>query len=145
MGERFFVKQIHICPFDRTDLGKLSPKINEYPARYCIIDEEKQIAIDIELKLKYDYVETISWLNFINQSYEKIQDDKRVAVCPYRLMNDNDFDLVEAIKIINNLKNGYEYPDGNETYNNQQYLEYIALEKAKEEKLRIKKIGKKRK
>ena len=145
MGERFFVREIHVCPFDRTDIGKLRPNLEEYPTRYCVIDKEKQIAIDIELKLKYDYIETISWLHFVNQSYEKIKEDKRVAVYPYKLINDNDFDLVEAIKIINKLKKGYEYPDGNELYNNEKYLEYINEEKIKKDNRKTKKLGKRKK
>ena len=125
MGERFFVREIHICPFDRTDIGKLKPNLADYPARYCVIDMEKQIAIDIELKLKYDYIETVSWLHFVNQSYKKIKGDKRVAVYPYKLINDNNFDLIEAVQIMNQLKNNYEYPDGNEELNNEQYLKLI--------------------
>ena len=51
MGERFFVREIHICPFERTDIDKIKPNLDDYPARYCVIDSDKQIAIDIELKL----------------------------------------------------------------------------------------------
>lgn len=137
MEERFIVREIHICPFDRESIGKLKPKLEEYPPRYCVIDKEKQIAIDIELKLKYDYIETISWVHFVNQSYKKIQDDRRVAIYPYKLMNEDSFDLVEAVKIINQLKNNYEYPDGNEVYNNEQYLEHI--NKETKEKSNVKK------
>lgn len=144
MEERFSVKEIYICPVERPSVGVLKPNL-EYPTRYCVIDEEKEIAIDIKTKLKYDYIRTMSHLYFISQSYEKIKGDKRVAIIPFKIMNDNNYDFVEAVKIINKLKSGIEFQDGNEVYNNKQYLEYIKQEALEEQKKqsKVKKITKK--
>ena len=129
MGERFFVKEIYICPFDRVQPGKLKPNLKDYPTRICVIDDEKEVAIDVKTGLKYDYIKTTSHLYFLSQSYEKIKEDKRVAVLPLMLINDDSYDLREVVKIINRLKRNENFQDGNEAYGNEQYLEYINQEK----------------
>lgn len=129
MGERFFVKEIYICPFDRVQPGKLKPNLKDYPTRICVIDDEKEVAIDVKTGLKYDYIKTTSHLYFLSQSYEKIKEDKRVAVLPLMLISDDSYDLREVVKIINRLKRNENFQDGNEAYGNEQYLEYINQEK----------------
>lgn len=154
MGERFFIKEIHICPFDRTDIGKLKPNLVDYPTRFCVIDEEKKIAIDIKTRLKYDYIETVSQVHFLSQSYKKIVGDRRVAVFPYKNLNYNDDYLIDAVDIVNQIKNNKEFQDGNDVYGNEQYLEYLKQEKEIEqeelidyqlERQTTKKIGKRKK
>ena len=151
MGERFFIKEIYICPFDRVQPGKLKPNLKDYPTRICVIDDEKEIVIDIKTGLKYDYIKTTSHLYFLSQSYKKIKEDKRVAVFPLMLMSDDSYDLREVVKIINRLKRNETFEDGNEVYGNEQYLEYINQEKEIEEekyqntRQKTKKIGKRKK
>ena len=150
MSKRFVVNEIHICPFERIRPGILKPNIKDYPTRVCVIDEEKQIAVDIKTGLKYDYVPTISNLYFLSQSYEKIHDDKRVAVFPLLLLGNDSFNLLnEAEDIKQKLANDYEFKDGNEVYGNEQYLEYIKQEKEIEAEVqesgKTKKLGKRKK
>ena len=49
MQERFNVCEIHICPVYKEENGFRPDKA--YPTRYCVIDKERQIAIDIKTKL----------------------------------------------------------------------------------------------
>jgi len=137
MNERFSIKKIHICPFDVTDLGHLRPDLS-YPTRFCVIDNEKEIAIDIKTKLKYDYIPTVSQVNFLSESYKKITKDKRVAVISYATLNYNEINLEDVSKIIDDLKNDKEFIDGNEFFNNQQYMDFINQEQIKEKNQKTK-------
>lgn len=127
MEERFSIKEIYICPIHKIGEKFLKPDTN-YPTRYCVIDEENEIAVDIKTKLKYDYVKTISNLYFINKSYEKIKDDKRLAILPFATFFVDEEYFVEGNFIIDQLKDGVEFQDGNEVFNNEQYLEYLNQE-----------------
>ena len=124
MEDRFKLEEINICPIHKIQEKFLKPDTN-YPTRYCVIDEEKEIAVDIKTKLKYDYVKTISNLYFINKSYEKIKDNKRLAILPFATFFVDEKYRVEGNFIIDQLKNGVEFQDGNEVFNNEQYLEYL--------------------
>lgn len=130
MQERFNVCEIHICPVYKEDNGFRPDRT--YPTRYCVIDRERQIAIDIKTRLKYDYIETMSHLYFVCQSYKKIKGDNRVAILPYAPISYDNCDLEEAKSIIEQLKNNVEFLDGNEVYDNKAYLEYLKNEAIKE-------------
>jgi hypothetical protein len=130
MQERFDICEIHICPVYKVG-ESFKPDI-EYPIRYCVIDKEKEIAIDIKTKLKYDYVKTMSHLYFMSQSYKKIKGDNRVAILPYAPLSFDNCDLDEAKKIKEQLENNVEFQDGNEVYDNKAYLEYLKQEALKE-------------
>lgn len=146
MDERFNVCEIHICPVYK--VGDSFKPDREYPTRYCVVDEEREIAIDIKTKLKYDYVKTMSHLYFISQSYKKIKGDNRVAILPYASLLSDGYDRPEAISIIEQLKNNVEFQDGNEVYDNKSYLEYLKEETLKESqnnKNKIKIFGKRKK
>lgn len=146
MDERFNVCEIHICPVYK--VGDSFKPDREYPTRYCVVDEEREIAIDIKTKLKYDYVKTMSHLYFISQSYKKIKGDNRVAILPYASLLSDGCDRQEAISIIEQLKNNVEFQDGNEVYDNKSYLEYLKEETLKESqnnKNKIKIFGKRKK
>lgn len=146
MDERFNVCEIHVCPVYKVG-DSFKPDI-EYPTRYCVVDEEREIAIDIKTKLKYDYVKTMSHLYFISQSYKKIKGDNRVAILPYASLLSDGCDRQEAISIIEQLKNNVEFQDGNEVYDNKSYLEYLKEETLKESqnnKNKIKIFGKRKK
>ena len=146
MEERFIIAEMHICPVYK--VGNNYKPDMEYPTRNCIIDNEKEIAIDIKTKLKYNYIITKSHLYFLSQSAQKIKGDNRVAIFPYASILYTGYDQNEAREIITKLKNNEEFQDGNEVYGNEQYLEYIKQEKEKdvEQQLgKIKKIGKRKK
>ena len=146
MDERFNVCEIHICPVYK--VGDSFKPDREYPTRYCVVDEEREIAIDIKTKLKYDYIQTMSHLYFISQSYKKIKGDNRVAILPYASLLSDGYDRPEAISIIEPLKNNVEFQDGNEVYDNKSYLEYLKEETLKESqnnKNKIKIFGKRKK
>ena len=146
MDERFNVCEIHICPVYK--VGDSFKPDREYPTRYCVVDEEREIAIDIKTKLKYDYIQTMSHLYFISQSYKKIKGDNRVAILPYASLLSDGYDRPEAISIIEQLKNNVEFQDGNEVYDNKSYLEYLKEETLKESqnnKNKIKIFGKRKK
>ena len=137
MEDGFFITEMYICTFSK--VGELlKPNINEYPMRFCVLDDVSKIAIDIESGLKYDYVETMSMLYFINNSYLKIKDNKRVAVFPTKLIDIEPNIKNEAHKIIAKLKNGVEFNDGNEVLDNENYLKSVT--KKQKEKVKVKKI-----
>ncbi|MBQ2946520.1 MAG: hypothetical protein IJE04_01540 [Bacilli bacterium] len=130
MDEKFIVTKIHICPVYKVG-DSFTPDM-EYPTRYCVIDEEKQIAIDIKTKLKYDYVKTVSHLYFSSQSNKKIKGDNRVAIFPYTSISYNGCDMNESRKIIEQLKSNEKFQDGNEVYDNKSYLEFLKQEALRE-------------
>jgi len=147
--KRFRVSEMHICPVYRIGTN-FKPDL-EYPTRYCVIDNEREIAIDIKTKLKYDYVKTMSNLYFLSQSFEKIKGNNRVAIFPYANVNFDKYDIADVSIIIEQLKKDEQFQDGNEVYNNEQYLEYLKEEKLIElnqstsNKEKTKKLGKRKK
>ncbi|MBR6690551.1 MAG: hypothetical protein IKL65_04405 [Bacilli bacterium] len=149
MEKRFRVSEMHICPVYRIGTN-FKPDL-EYPTRYCVIDNEREIAIDIKTKLKYDYVKTMSNLYFLSQSFEKIKGNNRVAIFPYANVNFDKYDIADVSIIIEQLKKDEQFQDGNEVYNNEQYLEYLKEEKLIElnqstsNKEKTKKLGKRKK
>ena len=145
MPERFLITEIHICPIYQID-GFYKPDL-EYPIRYCVIDTENEVAIDIKTKLKYDYVQTMSRLYFVSQSFKKIKGDRRVAIFPLADFGSKEYNIKEAEKIIKALKNNKEFKDGNDVFDNKQYLEYIKQEQLMEQNkpkkmMKLRKSGK---
>lgn len=145
MSRRFDITEMHICPFDRVD-GQLRPNL-KYPKRYCVLDKEKEIAIDIKTKLKYIYVITSNNKEFMHEEYKKIQGNKRVAIFPLDSCDYSKIDLKGAQQIIESLRNNEEFQDGNEVFDNEKYLEYIENEQLNNQNKskKTKKIGKRRK
>lgn len=149
MNKRFFIREIHICPVYKKG-NSFRPDMG-YPTRNCIIDEEKEIAIDIKTRLKYDYIKTMSHLYFLSQASEKIKGDNRVAIFPYASILYTGYDQNDAREIIEKLKNNEEFQDGNEVYGNEQYLEYLKQEREIEQEKyqnnnpKTKKLGKRKK
>ena len=131
MEERFLITEIHICPIYQTD-GFYKPDL-EYPVRCCVIDTENEVAIDIKTKLKYDYVQTMSRVYFVSQSFKKRKGDRRVAIFPLADFGSKQYDIKEAEKIIKALRNNKEFKDGNEVFDNKQYLEHIKQEQLHEQ------------
>lgn len=146
MKDKYTINEINICTFRFNKQGRISPNLNEYPqARLCVIDTENKIAIDVIHRLKYDYIETLSRLYFMNEASKKIKENKRAAIFPYSLIHIDRSDMKKAKKIINELENGYSFCDGNEVYNNEEYLELLEKENHKKAKiLEVKKLIKRK-
>lgn len=145
MNENYSLNQIRICPIEVVKKeGKkifIIPETSEYPYRWCVIDKEKCIAIDVELELKYDYVETINNKYFLDDSYKLIEENKRVAIFPLLGYNYQDDIRYKSDEIVTKLKLGKEYKNGNEIYNNEDYLDKILKDECHNLKIKEKKRG----
>ena len=152
MNQRFKVTNIFITPIYDLRNGNFRRDF-EYPLRTCVIDTYQGIAIDIKTKLKYDYIETMSYLytSIMKDHYKKIDGQKRLAVCAVESIKKLNIDLNDVEDIKKKLENGYKFLDGNDIFNNEQYLSYIEKEpqieeqKTLEKNSKVKKIRKKRK
>lgn len=144
-NDRFSISEVHVCPFERTKDGFVKPLLNEYPTRWCVIDNINSIAIDIELGVKYNYIPTCSGIYMLNDASKLIKDDKRAAVISYANIL-CDLGIIEKAKpIIEKIKNNYQFVDGNDLYSNEEYLEYLKQEKNGKESLYKEKIKTKKK
>lgn len=128
-SERFLVTEMFICPFINIDNKWIKPDL-DYPLRFCVIDKERKIVVDIKSNLKYDYVETMSMLYFINDSYKKIRNHKRVGVFPVFPLSIDSEIIKISNDIITKLENGKDFEDGNEVLSNEEYLKLIEKEKS---------------
>ena len=133
MNQKFLLRKIKICELKLNEDNSIIPD-SRYPERICVIDKDNKIAIDLDLKLKYDYIETKSNLYFFSKSLDKIKQHERVAIQPliFPLLTEEDY--VNALDIISKIENGEQFPDGNEVYNNEEYLKLLN-EKQKTKKL----------
>lgn len=148
---KYKVAEVQICTFEFVKGGLFRPNLNQYPiARLCVIDTKNNVAIDVKHECKYDYLETLSMLNFMNGASKKIKENKRAALCPYMFLGfENKDDREKTYEIIKKLENGYEFIEGNDLYTNEEYLDLVFKER--EEKLKPvsgpvkqKKIGRKK-
>lgn len=143
-NDRFNISEVHVCPFERTKDGFVKPLLNEYPTRWCVIDNINSIAIDIELGVKYNYILTCSGIYMLNCASKLIKDDKRAAVISYANIL-CDLSIIEKAKpIIEKLKNNYQFVDGNDLYSNEEYLKYLKQEEKEtlsKEKIKTKKMS----
>ena len=124
MNDRFKITEIRVCPFEIIN-DKLSPNLN-YPFRKCVIDMEKNIAVDIELNIQYDYLPTMSDLYFLSSCRDKVKDNRRVAVFPVASILFDEKVFISASQIIKKLMNNEELIDGNEYLCNEAYLEIVS-------------------
>ena len=150
-NDRFSISEVHVRPFERTKDGFVKPLLNEYPTRWCVIDNINSIAIDIELGVKYNYIPTkynyittCSGIYMLNGASKLIKDDKRAAVISYANIL-CDLSIIEKAKpIIEKLKNNYQFVDGNDLYSNEEYLKYLKQEEKEtlsKEKIKTKKMS----
>lgn len=138
-NNRFSINEIHICPLEILPNKNIGFDITTYPTRYCVLDNDNNIAVDIELKVQYDYIVTTSFLHVISTNLEKIGTDKRVAVRPYKSLLINNDILEKSKAIIKELELGKSFVDGNDVFNNEDYLKYIEhLNKKQQIKEKIK-------
>jgi len=120
MSSNYGVEMLYICPFIRLSGLNIVPNL-EYPERLCAIDKQKGFAIDVKTNLKYDYLETLSRL-YVGSIIEKTKDGRRVAI-PARFCDvKSDKDYKIALKVINQLESGKDFPNGNDVLNNEEYL-----------------------
>lgn len=147
-NEIYEIVKIHICNFEKKD-DCLKVNLNDFPERLCVIDNKNDVVIDVETKHKYPYIRTISMMYFLNEmEAKKITIGKRVACFEYSFLSLsrlNSKELIECEKIIESLKQGIQYPDGNDILTNEQYLALINKTKIHEEPIKTLKKRKKRK
>ena len=140
--ERFTINKVMLCTFDCADSKSIRINSENYPDRWCVIDNEKNIAVDIKMGLSYDFIPTFSGMYLASKTALLIEENKRAAIHACVTI-DCDEDILEAGRgIISDLKNGYIYPDGNEMLNETEYFEDLELEKAQEQKNNLKVLKK---
>lgn len=151
MNDKYKIAEVQICTFECVAPGAIRPKLNEYPiARLCVIDTEKNIAIDVKHGCKYDFLESSSMISFMNGAHKKIKENKRAAFSPHVFLGfDSKEDREKTQGIIIKLENGYEFLDGNDLFTNEEYLELVNKERQESLKLvskssKQKKIGRKK-
>ena len=142
MNKNYIICQMYICPFIHLSGLNITPDLS-YPHRACVLDLDKEEAIDIETELKYDYVSRPSRI-YDGPIVEKIKDERRVAIYSPLLEMVDEKTRHKGKKIIFALENGKEYPNGNSVLSNEEYLEKMNL-KQSSDKPKIKKIGKNKK
>ena len=142
MNEKYIICQMYICPFIRLNELNIVPDLS-YPHRPCVLNLEKQEVIDIYTKLKYDYINTPSRI-YNGPIVEKIKDEKRVAIYSPLLELVDEKTQHKGQKIIHELENGKEYPNGNSILTNEEYLKKMNLIQ-NIDKPKIKKIEKNKK
>ena len=139
-NENYKIVKMHICRFERTEKG-LALNLNNYPERLCVLDKNRKVAVDVKTAFEYPYVKIINMTYIANEDVN-INDQKRYACIEYDSFLGIDVkkeDLLLCKEILNLLKQGVTFPDGNKELTNQEYMEML-----KEEKNNIK-IMKKRK
>lgn len=129
MKERYELCELQICPFEHLNLNDspcLRPMRNDYPYRLCILDKNNSIAIDVNTKYAYDFIE-MSTIHFYGMSYKKIQGENRYAILKLSAGSmcevDNDI-LIKAQDIRKQLEMGKEFENGN-VIDNETYLNLI--------------------
>ena len=129
--KKYDICWLQICPFDRLEGGILKPNRDDYPYRLCVLDRESSIAIDVKDEVSYEYIRT-STVYFLNQESKKIEKDKRYAIMEINLYMKGieKEDYIRANGIINKLKAGKEFIDGN-SISNEEYLKNINNENNK--------------
>ena len=137
--KNYKVVKLKICTFDIINNIVFRPNLEKYPeSKTCVIDLKKKIAIDIMDDVKYDYIETINGRDFIEMSSKKIKPEKRVAVFPeYSTIYLDQNEKYKVGEIIKKLESGYEFLDGNQVYNNEEYLRHINHKDTKSNKKKI--------
>lgn len=123
------IARIHICTIEKADGNNIKLDLQNYPERLCVIDEENSIVIDVETKHQYPYIRTVNRLYFASEDdVARIKYGKRNAYFDYSNFLMLDFSLSELNRckeIIEQLKQGVVFIDGNEALTNEEYLNMI--------------------
>ena len=139
-NENYKIVKMHICRFERTEKG-LALNLNKYPERLCVLDKNRKVAVDVKTAFEYPYIKVINMAYVVNDGV-KVNDQRRYACIEYNSLLGPDIKKEELLlckEILNLLKQGVTFPDGNKELTNQEYMEML-----KEEKNNVK-IMKKRK
>ena len=140
--DRYSVCWLQICPFDKINNGVLKPNREDYPYRLCVLDRQNSIAIDVKTEFSYNYILT-STVYFLNEESKKIEQGKRYAIMELHLsiLEIEKEDYLHANLIVNKLKYGKEFINGN-FISNEEYLKNIKNENNIDNKVVVKKKGK---
>lgn len=126
--ERFSIQSVFLLPLTLSTPNYLKLDFN-YPPRFCVIDKEKKIAIDIQMGLKYDYIETKSNLFVLNEHADKIKENKRVAMGNITNLSNIDENTIKlGKKIIKKIQNNDIFIDGNDVLSNEEYLQIVNIQ-----------------
>lgn len=125
MNERFSIERVFLFPLTLSSQNYLKLDV-DYPPRFCVIDKVKKIAIDIQMGLKYDYIETQSKMFILNGHADKIKQNKRVAMGNISSLSSIDDNTIKlGKKIIKKLENNEIFIDGNDVLSNEEYLQIV--------------------
>ena len=130
-NKRYDIYWVQICPFERVECGILKPNRDDYPYRLCVVDKEKEKAVDIYTMHEYDYVQ-ISSIYFMHEEAKKIELGKRYAIkkLPSFMFPVTDEESKLALNIIRKMESGYGFIDGN-IFSNEDYLKIVKNEENK--------------
>lgn len=124
-NENYEIVIMHICKFERSDKD-LILNLNKYPERLCVLDKNRNVAVDVNTAYEYPYVK------IMNMAYSiDLDEHKRYACIEYKSslgLKAKKEDLLLCQEIINLLKQGFTFPDGNKELTNQEYLEMLKEE-----------------
>ena len=141
--EKYTINKVMLCTFEWRDDKSIRVNSENYPDRWCVIDNENNIAIDIKMGLKYDFIPTFSGLYLASKTATLIKENRRAAIHPCVSLEYDDGILEKGRNIISNLEKGYKYKDGNEVFNQTEYFEELELENAEYKKNDLKILKKK--
>lgn len=139
-NENYKIVKMHICKFERKE-KVLSLNLNKYPARLCVLDKVRKVAVDVNTAYEYPYVKVIN-MTYIDNDGIEFNEQKRYACIEYDSLLSSEIKKEELLlckEILNLLKQGVTFPDGNKELTNEEYIEML-----KEEEKSVK-ILKKRK
>lgn len=143
------ITKLHICCFEKYNENILKMNLEKYPERLCVIDDINNIVVDVETRHEYEYVKTVNMLYFLSDlEAKKISPGKRVACFEYSFLsfgNLSSDELKNCKEIIELMKKGHKFPDGNQKLTNEEYLELINTQKIEEQPKKMVKTRKKRK
>lgn len=145
MSEKYTIEMLYICPLVHLSGLNIVPDL-QFPPRLCVVDREMGIAIDVRTKLKYDYLETLSRL-YIGATMEKAKGQSRIGIPAMFCDVKSETDYKKALRLIEQLKLGKTFPNGNEVLSNKEYLFLVENENDNEKinDTKTKKLGKRKK
>ena len=129
INKKIRIIKVPICTFDITENKKIKLNIQGYPCRLCIIDERKKIIVDVEHKLKYQYINKFDLIEL-----EKNK-GKRIGFIQYNFLELNKLSSEElkiCVDVVKLLNQDYNFKDGNQEMSNEEYLKIVKLPKNEE-------------
>ena len=130
MEGRYQLVSTFICPMNF--IGEFVKPNLEYPIRLCVLDTEENFVIDIEHELKYKFIKTNGEYSLCIGEKAKIEENKRFGLFKIIYLEIPRESIEKAEKIIEKLKNGLTYPNGNDILTNEEYFTLINSTKNKE-------------